>query len=205
MSAIQDIIVTNWEGIYISISTIMAIYFGWKAHKWKKLEVIPYCILRPTAHIKELEEPGSREKTGFVWLINTINIQHTGGVITYPKFHYIITFKDSKMIKHDTIDYAQMTTLLDDDKIGPWTDYVNMTKEESEYIESLYLALECKDIEEKNYITINKFDYVEKMWKVTRSIIKTKRKRSWNQGIIQSFINDPKKWIEKYGDIGKNV
>ena len=88
---------------------------------------------------------------------------------------------------------------------GPWPIGIPLTMQQFERIDCVYLALECKDRDEKDYFTIAMFEYTLRRWGLRRSVFKTQRKRFLTKKKIELFYTEPRKWHEKYGKTGKII
>ena len=121
------------------------------------------------------------------------------GVVRYPKFHYILTFKDSEDVKTDTKNIRHETTMLQDRESASWNiAAIQLTKDECEHIQYLYLVSECMNQIKINYFTIIEFEYNRGIWD-TKRIISDIKMKWFRKKKIELFKKKPKEWIKKYG------
>lgn len=198
------------------LPTILAIIFGisniilgrW-GRKMQKVNLLPDCVLKPMLDIWETTEPGTKKPTGKFKIRNSVTILRHGGIIKYPKFYFILTFKNPE--KDNKIDFLygmsdiiQGTTMLTNETCGPWDIVIGPTKVGPDNIQRLYLMLVCKDKEMKPFFVINMYKFTTFGWQL-KSDYGTKRKRIWNRNMEILFRTQSKEWLSKYGDKGKAV
>ena len=189
------------------LATILAIIFGildvilgrW-GRKLQKMNLIPDCTLRIESTV-----PGQRQGTGQFNFINRVAFYRDGGIVKYPIFHHILLLRNPFEIGSATTKIIQGTPMISGSRGGPWLIGIPITQQQLERIDCIYMALECKDRDEKDYFTIAMFEYILRRWEIKRSVYKTKRKRFWNKHIIKIFQNEPAKWVGKYGKRGKLI
>lgn len=188
------------------VASIIAIWAGIRKHRSEWLHLVPLCQLQPKTFISPLKDPGRSEYKDLYKLNAEVEIHRHGGMVLYPKFSYILTYKNTKALHSGVAKLINATPVISKNKGGPWSFEVPpLTENDVQSIEYLYLMLECYDQLLREYVTIARFKYVFGGWAWNKVIFTTQRKKKLNKYKIKMFKKASPKWIKKYGNRGTLV